>query len=170
MELDGRGRNPSKKWTNSIRRGGHDICHDTLEGQRHLPPWILEPQFKNTVITTPVSGQNRCWASKDLCQVTSQTPQRLRFEIFSLSASFSSFSICSEKKVSKIRYTSLVVVALVGPLSLSILVGCRMACLLAARLEEITEVKCYASEELIRMQDTPSENTGIKWIHLQRNT
>lgn len=67
--------------------------------------------------------------------VTSHTPQRRRFMVFSLSSSLSFFSICSEKKVSKIRYTSLVVVALVGPLSLSILVGCRMACLLAARLE-----------------------------------
>lgn len=66
---------------------------------------------------------------------TSQTPQRLRFAAFSLSSSFSFFSICSEKKVSKIKQTNLVVVALVGPLSLSILVGCLIACLLAARLE-----------------------------------
>lgn len=80
-------------------------------------------------------GGDRVTLAPRQTPVTSQTPQRRRFMAFSLSSSFSSFSICSEKKVSKMRYTSLVVVALVGPLSLSILVGCRMACRLTARLQ-----------------------------------
>lgn len=64
--------------------------------------------------------------------LTSQTPQRC---LFAPALSLSFCSICSEKKVSKIWYTSVVVVALVGPLlSFSIFVGWRMACLLAALL------------------------------------
>lgn len=63
---------------------------------------------------------------------TSQTPQRC---LFTPTTSLSFCSIWSEKNVSKIWHTSLVVVAFVGPLlSFSILVGWRMACLLAALL------------------------------------
>lgn len=65
-------------------------------------------------------------------QLTSQTPQRC---LLTPMLSLSFCSIWSEKKVSKIWYTSLVVVAFVGPLlSFSIFVGWRMACLLAALL------------------------------------
>lgn len=74
---------------------------------------------------------------------TSHTPQRLRFDPFSLSF----WSISSEKKVSKIWYTNLVVVALVGPLSLSILVGWRIACRLAARLKT-AKVKVVLKQRL----------------------
>lgn len=64
--------------------------------------------------------------------LTSQTPQRC---LFTPTTSLSFCSIWSEKNVSKIWHTSLVVVAFVGPLlSFSILVGWRMACLLAALL------------------------------------
>lgn len=64
---------------------------------------------------------------------TSHTPQRCLLTVPSLSFC----SIWSEKKASKIWQTSLVVVALVGPLlSFSIFVGWRMACLRAALLSE----------------------------------
>lgn len=64
--------------------------------------------------------------------LTSQTPQRC---LFTPTTSLSFCSIWSEKNVSKIWHTSLVVVAFVGPLlSFSILVGWRIACLLAALL------------------------------------
>lgn len=54
------------------------------------------------------------------------------------------------------RYTSLVVVALVGPLSLSILVGCRMACRLTARLQ--TKVRAVRGDPVPPIADSYSHN------------
>lgn len=96
---------------------------------------------------------------------TSQTPHRCLFTPPSLLF----WSIWSEKKVSKIRLTSLVVVALVGPLlSFSILVGWRMACLLAALLrgekQNSIRNKYKTLNFFYKSHEQPSENRAMHVI------